>query len=138
MNKFTAIISAFLFALLVTGCEPPYIVDEILLQEDKVSLVQRGVLIFEYEGNTCQLSYNADRHEFRAMDDDMAHYFILTCDADISDVGQQVIAKLKYTTDTDIIEQEGLTFRVEKMDQSSDMFWLWSNDAKFGVVVRKI
>lgn len=138
MNKLYAIISAFLFALMVTGCEPPYIVDEVLLQEDRVSLVQRGSPIFEYEGNTCQLSYNAKKHEFRAMDDDMAHYFILTCDADLSDVGQQVIAKLKYTTDTDIIEQEGVTFKVEKIDQSCDMFWLWSNDTKIGVVVRKI
>ena len=62
MNKFTAIFSAFLFALIIAGCEPPYIVDEILLQEDRVSLVQNGAIVFEYDGNTSQLSYNAKRN----------------------------------------------------------------------------
>lgn len=138
MNKFAAIFSAFLFALIISGCEPPYIVDEILLQEDRVSLVQNGVVVFEYDGNTCQLSYNAKRNEYRAMDDDMANYFIFRSNASLSDVGQEVTAELEYTTPSDVKLEQGLIFRVERMDQSTGLVWLWCNSNKIGVVVRKI
>ena len=124
--------------MIIAGCEPPYIVDEILLQEDRVSLVQNGAIVFEYDGNTCQLSYNAKRNEYRAMDDDMADYFIFRSNASLSDVGQEVTAELEYTTPSDVKIEQGLIFRVERMDQSTGLVWLWCNSNNIGVVVRKI
>ena len=137
MNKIHVIFSKLVLSLILTGCHQD-VVDEILIQEDRVSLVQRGAVIFEYDGGTCQLSYNANRHEFKAMDDAMAHYFIFKADADISEVGQEVVAELQYTTQTDIRSEKGLVFRVEKIDQSSGVYWLWCPARKIGVVVRKI
>jgi hypothetical protein len=72
------------------------------------------------------------------MDDDMAHYFILSCNADLSDVGQEVTADLMYTTVNDIRTEKGLTFKVERYVPSTDMFWLWCQSKRIGVVVRKI
>lgn len=138
MNKLTAIFVASVSALIITGCEPPYIVDEILLQEDRVSLVQNGAIVFEYDGNTCQLSYNAKRNEYRAMDDDMANYFVFKTDSDLSDLGQEVTAELEYTTTDDVVVEQGLVFKVERLNQSTGMIWLWCNARKIGVVVRKI
>lgn len=135
MNRF-ALVCIFLLLMISAGCNP-YEVDELLLQKEDVSLVVRGEVVFDYDGNTCQMSYNAKRCEYRVMDDDMAHYFLLRCNADLSDVGQEVTADLKFTTSTDVKEEKGLTFKVERVDQS-EKFWLWCNSRKIGVVVRKL
>ena len=136
MNRIYAI-SIFLLSFIIAGCEQ-YVVDEALMQKEDVSLVIRGEVVLEYEGNTCQMAYNAKRCEYRMMDDDMAHYFILSCNADLSDVGQEVTADLMYTTVNDIRAEKGLTFKVERYVPSTDMFWLWCQSKRIGVVVRKI
>ena len=136
MNRF-AVISLFLLTMTFAGCDP-YKVDELLLQKEGVSLVVRGEVVFDYDGNRCQMSYNAQRCEYRVMDDDMAHYFVLKCDADLSDVGQEITADLCYTTASNVKEETGLTFKVEQVVQSSGTYWLWCNSKKIGVVVRKI
>ena len=125
MNRIYAI-SLFLLSFIIAGCEQ-YVVDEALMQKEDVSLVIRGEVVLEYEGNTCQMAYNAKRCEYRMMDDDMAHYFILSCNAD-----------LMYTTVNDIRTEKGLTFKVERYVPSTDMFWLWCQSKRIGVVVRKI
>ena len=136
MNRL-AVISLFLLSIIFAGCDP-YKVDELLLQKDGVSLVIRGEVVFDYDGNRCQMAYNAQRCEYRVMDDEMAHYFVFRCDADLSDIGQEVTADLKYTTASDVKTETSLTFKVERVEPSKGMFWLWCNSKKIGVVVRKI
>lgn len=136
MNRF-ACIAVILLSMIMTGCVPQP-VDEIFMQKDDVSLVVRGSVVLNYDGSVCQMAYNAKRHEYRVMDDDMAHYFVLRCDADLSDAGQELTADLKYTTLTDVKIENGLTFSVVKTEPSSGKFWLWCSSKKIGLVVRKI
>jgi hypothetical protein len=136
MNRL-AVVSLFLLSIIFAGCDP-YKVDELLLQKEGVSLVIRGEVVFDYDGNRCQMAYNAQRCEYRVMDDDMAHYFVFRCDADLSDVGQEVTADLSYTTSSDIRVEEDLEFKVDQVVPSSGTYWLWCNSRKIGVVVRKI
>ena len=136
MNRFT-LLAVSLFVMFVSGCVQ-YEVDGILIAKENASLVIRGSVVFDYDGNKCQMAYNAKRNEFRVMDDEMAHYFILRCDADLSDYGQEVTADLTYTTANDVKTEKGLTFKVEKHVPSTGMFWLWCQSRKIGVVVREI
>ena len=136
MTRF-ACIAVILLSMIVSGCVPQ-LVDEIFMQKDDVSLVARGAVVMNYDGVSCQMAYNAKRHEFRVMDDDMAHYFVLKCDADPSDVDQELTADLKYTTLTDVKIESGLLFRIVKTEPSTGKFWLWCSSKKIGLVVRKI
>jgi hypothetical protein len=68
----------------------------------------------------------------------MANYFVFKTDSDLSDLGQEVTAELEYTTTDDVVVEQGLVFKVERLDQSTGMIWLWCNARKIGVVVRKI
>ena len=130
-------IAVLLLSMFVTGCLEEK-VDEILMQQDDVSLVVRGSVILHYDGNTCQMAYNAKKSEYRVMDDGMAHYFILKCDSDLSDLEQVLTAELRYTTLTDIKVEKGLTFSIVKVEPSTGKFWLWCQSRKIGIVVRKI
>lgn len=137
MNKIICILGSFLLAFLAIGCKQES-VNEVLMQESGVSLRHRGTVIFKYEGNTCQLSYNDKRHEFKVMDDDMANYFILKCDVDPTEIDQNIVAQLSYTTSNDLKVEKDLNLKVVKIDQSSGLIWLWNSTKKLGVVVRKI
>lgn len=136
MNRF-ACIFLFLLSLTLAGCVR-YEVDELLMHKEGVSLIVRGEIVLDYDSNKGQMSYNAKRGEYRVMDDEMAHYFVFRCDADLSDIGQEVTADLKYTTASDVKTETSLTFKVERVEPSKGMFWLWCNSKKIGVVVRKI
>ena len=136
MNRF-ACMFLFLLSMTLAGCVG-YEVDELLMHKEGVSLIVRGEIVLDYDSNKGQMSYNAKRGEYRVMDDDMAHYFVFRCDADLSDVGQEVTADLSYTTSSDIKVEKDLEFKVEQVVPSSGTYWLWCNSRKIGVVVRKI
>lgn len=53
MNRL-AVVSLFLLSIIFAGCDP-YKVDELLLQKEGVSLVIRGEVVFDYDGNRCQI-----------------------------------------------------------------------------------
>lgn len=127
---------ALLLSAVFVSCEE-YKVDEILFTKEEVSLIVKGVVVFEYDGDTCQMAYNARNNEFRAMDDDMADYFVLKCSSDISTEGQEVVADLKYTTASNVRTEKELTFKVERILPASGNYWLWCQSKKIGVVVRK-
>ena len=136
MNRF-ACMFLFLLSMTLAGCVG-YEVDELLMHKEGVSLIVRGKIVLDYDSNKGQMSYNGKRGEYRVMDDEMAHYFVFRCDADLSDIGQEVTADLKYTTASDVKTETSLTFKVERIEPSKGMFWLWCNSKKIGVVVRKI
>lgn len=136
MNRF-ACMFLFLLSMTLAGCVG-YEVDELLMHKEGVSLIVRGEIVLDYDSNKGQMSYNSKRGEYRVMDDEMAHYFVFRCDADLSDIGQEVTADLKYTTASDVKTETSLTFKVERIEPSKGMFWLWCNSKKIGVVVRKI
>lgn len=126
---FTAVLAA-------VGCNP-YDIDEILLQRDDISLTVKGELVFSYDPADCQLGQNEESGSFRVFDDKLGNWFILNCRTTPDTEGQSLKADLEYTSQTDTKKLNGLTFVVKKTDRNGYV-WLWNDERKIGVIVRKI
>ena len=122
--------------LITAGCNR-YDIDEILLQRDDVSLTIRGEVIFSYDPGTCQLGYNSENGIFRAYDDDLGHWFILSCRTTPDTEGQSLMADLEYTTQNDTKKIRNLKFTLKKNDRTGKI-WLWNDERKIGVVVKRL
>lgn len=133
MRRYILYVGAALAAL--TACNEN--IDEVLLQRSDISLTVKGELMMSYDENTCQLGYNQERNEFRVYDDNIANWFIISCDAHPSSVGQEVTADLEYTTADDTKTYSNLEFSVEKTS-SDGLIWLWCKDKQIGLVVKAL
>ena len=118
----------------ITGCIGPQ-PDEILLPRTEISLTIKGEVAMEFFPATCQIGYNSDRNEFRLTNDSLSDWFIFRSDAVPTDVGQEVIASLEYTSQKNTKKLTDLTFSVEKIAQDGTV-WLWNNDKKIGVIIK--
>lgn len=130
------IIIIFTAVLATVGCNP-YDIDEILLQRDDISLTVKGELVFSYDPADCQLGQNEESGSFRVFDDKLGNWFILNCRTTPDTEGQSLKADLEYTSQTDTKKLNGLTFMVKKTDRNGYV-WLWNDERKIGVIVRKI
>ena len=70
MKKFALYILAFAAIALLHSCSP-YKIDEILISRNDVSLTIEGVPVFVFNDDKCQVAFNTERNEYRAMTDDM-------------------------------------------------------------------
>lgn len=122
--------------LALTGCNR-YDIDEILLQREDISLTIRGELIFSHDPSTGQLGYNSESSTFRVYDDDLGHWFILSCRTSPDTEGQDIKADIEYTTQTDTKTIRNLEFKVKKTDRSGNI-WLWNDERKIGAVVKRL
>ncbi|MBR2128362.1 MAG: hypothetical protein IJ940_05800 [Bacteroidales bacterium] len=120
----------------LAGCNR-FDIDEILLQRDDLSLTIRGEVIFSYDPGTCQLGYNPESSTFRTYSDDLGHWFILTCRSSPDTEGQSVKADIEYTSQTDTKTIRNLEFTVKKNDRAGKI-WLWNDERKIGVVVKRL
>ena len=120
----------------VTSCRP-YDIDEILLQREEVSLTIKGEVVFSLDPVTCQLGYSDKGNTFRVFDDNLGNWFILKCRTSPDTEGQSLKADLEYTTQTDTKTISGLVFTVEKTDRNGHI-WLWNDERKIGVVVKRL
>lgn len=111
--------------------------EELLLPKSDISLTIKGEDQIRYDQKTWQLGHNAEKNEFRAVNDKLTDWMILRCNATPSTVGQSVTAYLEYTTSNDTKKLNALTFTVEKTSPEG-MIWLWNDDKKIGVVVKDL
>lgn len=111
--------------------------EELLLPKSDISLTIKGEDQIRYDQKTWQLGHNAEKNEFRAVNDKLTDWMILRCNATPSTVGQSVTAYLEYTTSNDTKKINGLTFTVEKTSPEG-LIWLWNDDKKIGVVVKDL
>lgn len=124
--------------LMLAGCSRDlYNVQEILLSREDISLTFKGEEQLVYDPAGWQMGYNSARNEFRVSDDDMADYFIVRCDADPTDEGQELKADIIWTMQTTMKRYDGLKFEVRKV-ASGGKIWLWNRVHGIGVVVRKL
>lgn len=135
MKKYIAYIWGLVVFASLTGCNP-YDVEEILISRDDVSLTIKGEPIFVYDEGTCQMAYNADRYECRAMNDDVTQYFVLKAHERMTHAFQEFTADLTYTYMGNVVAEKDLLFRIEKIDNSIGFAWLWCSDAAIGIVVK--
>lgn len=132
MRKFLPILA---LSFLAASCGGKKVeMDPILYDSDQVALMVKGKSMFTCTGNNCQIGFNRTLREFRAGNDDMTSYFVITCSELPAKEGQEIKADLQWTSGSSVKSSTGLTFQVEKID--AGLVWLWNATDKTGAVVK--
>lgn len=134
MRKCFHIILLTVLAVL-TACEKKVEMDPELYNSDQVGLMFKGKKVFTYTEGTMQLGYNRSLRQFRAGNDDMTSYFVITCSDLPTTVGQEIRAEVKWTSGSSVKTASGITFKVEKYENTG-LVWLWCAEDKTGAVVK--
>ena len=109
--------------------------DPLIYDANQVSLMVKGKTVFSYTEGTTQLTFNRTLKEFRAGNDDMSQFFVLTCSELPVKEGQELTGEIKWTSGSSVKTSSGLRFRVEKNDNTG-LVWLWCASDKTGAVVK--
>lgn len=120
--------------ILITGCVGPQ-PDEVLLPRTEISLTIKGETIMELDPATCQIAYNSDKNEFRLVKDNISDWLIFKSSATPRNVGQEVMASLEYTSQSNIKRLTDLAFSVEKTAPDGTT-WLWNKEKKIGIIIK--
>lgn len=118
----------------IIGCVGPQ-PDEVLLPRTEISLTIKGETIMELDPATSQIAYNSERNEFRLASDNLSDWLIFKSNATPTDVGQEVMASLEYTSQSNIKRLTDLTFSVEKTAPDGTT-WLWNKEKKIGIIIK--
>ena len=132
MRKYLYIIA--LSILVGTGCKEKVEMDLEMYNSDQVSLMVKGKKVFTYTEGTGQLGYNRSLRQFRAGNDDMTSFFVLTLDELPRQEGQEIRGGVQWTSGSSV-KSTNLTFKVEKYD-GTGLVWLWNATDKTGAVVK--
>ena len=125
-----------LIAAALASCNR-YDIEEVLLHREDISLTVKGIDQITFKSETYQIGYDGQSNTFRVFDDDLAHWFVLTCNERPASEDQEIKADLAWTTPNATRSKKGLSFKVEKTDAEGH-FWLWCKDEAIGVVVREL
>ena len=132
MRNFLYIIALI---LLCASCKEKVEMDLDMYNSDQVSLMVKGKKVFTYTEGIGQLGYNSSLRQFRAGNDDMTSFFVLTCSDLPRQEGQEIRAGLKWTSGNSVKTSDNLVFKVEKYD-GTGLVWLWNAADKTGAVVK--
>ena len=138
MRKFRYIILLVVLATLVSckGNKNKIEMDQEMYNSDQVSLMVKGKKVFTFTEGTMQLGYNRSLRQFRAGNDDMSSYFVVTCSELPTTVGQELKGEIKWRTSGNSEKiASGVTFKVEKYENTG-LVWLWCAADKTGAVVK--
>ncbi len=132
MRKYLYLI--ILSALALTGCKEKVEMDLNLYNSEKVSLMVKGRMVFTFSEENGQLGFNRTLRQFRAGNDDMTSYFVLTCSELPRQEGQEIRAELKRGSGSSQ-STSNIILKVEKYDDTG-LVWLWNATDKTGAVVK--
>ena len=118
----------------IIGCIGPQ-PDEVLLPRTEISLTIKGETIMELDPATSQIAYNSDKNEFRLVKDNISDWLIFKSSATPRNVGQEVMASLEYTSQSNIKRLSDLTFSVKKTAPDGTT-WLWNKEKKIGIIIK--
>ena len=133
MRKYFYIIA--LLVLVGTGCKEKVDMDLDMYNSEQVSLMVKGKKVFTYTEGNGQLAYNRTLRQFRAGNDDMTNFFVLTLDELPRQEGQEVRGAVQWTSGSSVKSTNNLVFKVEKYD-GTGLVWLWNAADKTGAVVK--
>ena len=134
MRKYLPILA--LLVLAFTGCDNKKVeMDLDMYNSEQVSLMVRGKKVFVFDELNGQLAYNRTLRQFRAGNDDMSNYFVLTCSDLPREEGQEIRADLQWKSDNAVKNTSGVTLKVEKYD-GTGLVWLWNATDKTGAIVK--
>lgn len=126
------ILIILLAGILASGCAE-FDVDEILLDRSDISVTIRGREIYSFDPNRAQISFNADKGEYRMFDEDFLNWVTIIWREFPSSKGQKVLMDIEWGTKTNFKEREGIEFEVRKIDDR--MIWLWNESDKIGLTL---
>lgn len=121
--------------LIVSACNDDKFIEP-FINSDELRLVQRGKTLFAYNPNTCQISFNRKKGQFRVQTDDMQDFYTITLSEIPVFEGQEVSGTLVWTTASEVNAIKNVSFSTKKIE--ADKIWLWTGNAKIGVVVRML
>jgi len=97
----------------------------------------KGKLVYTFDEGEGQLAFNRTLKQFRAGNDDMTSFFVLTCTNELPRTkGQEIRANFRYTSGNSVKSSNDLTFKVEKYEEKTGLAWLWNSTDKTGAVVK--
>ena len=134
MRKYLYIIA--LLTLLLCGCKKKVEMDLDMYNSNQVSLMVKGKKVFTFDEANGQLGYNRSLRQFRAGNDDMTSYFVLTCSELPRAEEQEIRATLQYSSGSSGKSMD-ITLKVEKYDDTG-LIWLWNSVDKTGAVVKTL
>lgn len=105
-----------------------------LMADETVRLEIDGEKVFVYKSADCQLSYNAQRGEFRAMTDTMLDFFCLTLDTVPTRVGEKAVASMTWSSDMGERSRNEITLEAVRI--KGDIIWLCDRSQHTAAVVR--
>ena len=106
---------------------------EPFLGDDTVRLEIDGTPVFTYDAATCQLSYNEQRREFRAMNDTMLDYFCITLTAIPAREGDMAAASIVWSTSDGERTRNDVTLEAKRI--KGDVIWLCNGNRHTAAVV---
>ena len=115
------------FLLLLVSCDRTMEPDSSFVAGSGIQLMVAGRVILTYDPPTWQLGYNPSANEFRAGDDAMKNFFIVTCSKCPSRLGEKIDATVSWTVGN---ATESLKGRFEVAKVEGDRYWLWCGDKK--------
>jgi hypothetical protein len=137
MRKYLYLIAILI--LTATGCrekENPGM-DSGMYESNQVCLMVKGKLVYSFDEGEGQLAFNRTLKQFRAGNDDMTSFFVLTCSNELPRTkGQEIRANFRYTSGNSVKSSNDLTFKVEKYEEKTGLAWLWNSTDKTGAVVK--
>ena len=104
------------------------------MSDETVRLEIDGVPVFTYDAPTCQLSYNEQRKEFRAMTDTMLDYFCITLSDLPSSAGSSASASVVWSTSEGERSRNEITLEAKRI--KGDVIWLCDGSLHTAAVVR--
>lgn len=130
------LISVLLLAALFAGaCKEKEEMDPQLYESTDICLKVKGRMVFTYDDASGQLGYNPAKNLFRAGNDDMSEYFILTCQPFPAAAEMDVVADITWKVGGSTQHRDGVPMRVKKTDDAG-LVWLWDKQDKIGAVVK--
>ena len=104
-----------LFALiLLTGCKEKVEMDLEMYNSEQVSLMVKGKKVYTYDEGTGQSAYNRTLRQFRAGNDDMTNFFVLTCSELPREEGQEIRTDIQWTSGNTVKTSNGVILKVER------------------------
>ena len=137
MRKVQYLLSFLSVILLSAACTWNPEMDAVMLNmEDAYALEVNGLIVHQFSEPLCQLTFNANKCEFRVGDDKMSEHYILTCNRVPSAKGEDIMADLAWTLGATVQKRSSLSFHVEKVAEDGRI-WLWDSRDGIGVIVYK-
>ena len=123
-----------LAVLACTGCREKVDMDLEMYNSEQVSLMVKGKKVYTYDEGAGQMAFNRTLRQFRTGNDDMTSFFVLTCSELPTTVGQEIRGEIKWTSGSSVKTASGITFKVEKYEDTG-LVWLWNATDKTGAIV---